>query len=179
MINLLPLGDRVEIKKEYLRRLAVVSGIFLSLSILVFIIILLPALLLAKNQKHNYERQLFLSQQQLVLSGAAGAILAAEDLNSKLEIFGKGQKEAGEISGIIAVIIGNKTDGIKLDAFLYDKGKIIVRGESETRKELLSFIEALKRERQFTEVESPASNLLKEKDIEFNILIGLAKNNEK
>ena len=74
MINLLPLEDKAEIKKEYLARFAIMLSLSFFFSALIAITFLLPSLFLVKSQEKNYERQISLSEQRLALSDRAGII---------------------------------------------------------------------------------------------------------
>ena len=186
MLNLLPLKYKIEVKKEYLARLGFVSGVFLSLCFLIAVILLLPSYFLVNSQIKNYERQISLSEKRLSFSGAAEVISFAEDLNSKTDLFENNLKEAREISKIIGKIIFRKPKAIILESFVYDgknsrktKDKITVKGFSKTRGELLAFIADLKKEGNFAAVDLPASNLLKENNIEFRVVISLYGNDEK
>lgn len=180
MINLLPFENRSEIKKEYLARLAAIMFFCLFFSALIAIALLLPALFLVNSQEQNYERQISLSERRLALSGVAGMLPAAKELNLKLELFENRKKNAGEITPVIEKIINRRPWGVKLNGFLYDnlmkqsgERGILIKGSSVSRKYLLEFIDVLKKSGDFKEIKSPASNLLKGKNVEFNIFISL------
>jgi len=184
MINLLPLKDKTEIKKEYLTRLAVVLSISLSLSALTAIILLLPSFFVINIQEKSYEKQISFLEQRLSLSGTAGITPAIDDLNFKLNLLKDSQNDGQQTSEMIEKIISKMSSGIKIEAFFYDKkgktaddAKIKIKGFSDTRKGLLKFIETLEAEEEFLTVESSVSNLLKENNIEFNL--GIILNDKK
>jgi len=174
----------VEIKKEYFRRLTVVAGFFLFFVCLSAIILLSPSVFLVKKYKENYVKQLDFSEQRLALSSAPESISAAKGLNLKLKKLKELQKSGDELSVLIKKIIENKPPGVKLKVFFYDKrakgvaDKILVQGFSSTRDNFLDFIERLKNSGKFAEIESPPSNLLSEKDVDFNIFVILKTNEE-
>ncbi len=186
MINLLPPGDKTEIKKEYLARFAAVLAFALFFSLIIAIVFLLPSLFLVNSQAQNYGRQVSLSKQRLALSEAAGAISAVQELNAKLKIFDGRRNDSAGVTEVIGKIIGGAPRGIKLNAFSYGartakKGherSVSVRGAASSRKKLLQFMDGLKNDPAFEDVKSPPSNLLKERNIDFSILITLKKNEE-
>ncbi len=174
----------MEIKKEYFRRLTVVAGFFLLFVCLSAIILLSPSVFLVKKYKENYAKQLNFSERRLALSSAPESILVAKELNLKLKKLKKLQKKGEELSVLIKKITENKPRGVKLKVFLYDKrakdvsDKILVQGFSTTRDDLLDFVEKLRNSGKFAGVESPPSNLLSEKDVDFNIFVILKTNEE-
>jgi len=178
MINLLPLKDKTEIKKEYLTRLAVVFSISVSLSVLAAIVLLLPSFFVINIQEKNYKKQISFLEQRLSLSDATGITPAIDDLNFKLNLLKDSQNDGQQISEIIEKIISKMPSGNKIEAFFYDKkgktadnAKIKIKGFSDTREELLKFTKILEAEGEFLDVESSVSNLLKENNIDFNLII--------
>jgi Tfp pilus assembly protein PilN len=172
-MNFLPEENKIAIKKEYLRRLFMVASFFIFSSILIGIILLSSTFLLLKGQKEDLERQLSLSQQRLAKSEAKDTVNIVQELNKKISILENGQKNISEKSAIIKNIISRKPEKITISGFLFDKNKISIQGFSDRRDNMLNFINSLKQEKSFKKVESPISNLLKEKDIEFSISIEL------
>ncbi len=186
MINLLPLKDKIKVKKEYLRRLFVVFGVLSLFSALGAVALLLPLSYLMAVQKRGYERQTVFLEKQLNLSDSAKVIPAVKDLNSKIALLKNNKENPPPVAEIIKKIILNKNSGISLRAFSYDgnfqkgyAGRISVTGFSATRKNLLGFIAALKNEKPFASVELPPANLLKERNIEFSVIIKINKNEDK
>ncbi|NOY35479.1 MAG: hypothetical protein GXP44_00955 [bacterium] len=186
MINLLPLKDKIKAKKEYLRRLFLVFGVLSLFSALGAVALLLPLSYLVSVQKKGYERQAAFLEKQLDLSDSAEVIPAVKDLNSKIALLKKNRENSPSVAEIIRKIILNKNGGISLRAFSYDgnfqkeyAGRISAAGFSATRENLLDFMSALKGEDFFASVELPPANLLKEKNIEFSVIIKINKNENK
>lgn len=172
-MNFLPEEDKRKIKKEYLRRLFVVLGIFSFSAISIGIILLLSSAVFLRGQKHNLERQLAISEERLLRGKIENTISLAEELNAKISLLGSGQENIGEKSAFIKIILEEKTNKIKINDFFFDKGKVLIQGISENRQNLLSFIDSLRKKKDFKKVESPVSNLIKERDIEFKLTIEL------
>ncbi len=172
-MNFLPEEDKGKIKKEYLRRLFVIIGIFSFFAISIGIILLLSPYLFLKDQEHNLERQLAISEERLLRGKIENTISLVEELNTKISLLDSGQKNIGEKSAVIKLILEEKTNKIKILYFYFDKEKVLIQGLSESRQNLLSFIDSLKKKKGFKKVESPVSNLVKERDIEFKLTIEL------
>jgi len=172
-MNFLPEEDKIKIKKEYLRRLFVVLGTFSFFVISIGIILLLSYAIFLRDQKYNLERQLAISEERLSRGKIENTIFLAEEFNTKISLLDSGQKSIGEKSAFIKIILEEKTDKIKINDFFFDKGKVLIQGLSENRQNLLSFIDSLRKKKDFKKVESPVSNLIKERDIEFNLTIEL------
>lgn len=172
-MNFLPEEDKRKIKKEYLRRLFVVIGIFSFFAISIGIILLLSFTIFLKDQEHNLERQLAVSEERLLRGKIENTISLAEEINTKISLLDSGQKNVGEKSAFIKIILGEKTNKIKINDFFFDNGKILIQGLSENRQDFLSFIDSLRKKKEFKKVESPISNLIKERDIEFKLTIEL------
>lgn len=172
-MNFLPEEDKRKIKKEYLRRLFVVIGIFSFSAIFIGVILLLSSSVFLNDRKNNLERQLIISEERLSRGKIDDIIFLAEDLNAKISLLDSGQKNVGEKSTVIRLILEEKTRQIKINDFSFDKEKILIQGTSESRQNLLSFIDSLKKKEYFKNVESPVSNLIKERDIEFRLTIEL------
>jgi hypothetical protein len=172
-MNFLPEENKKIIKKEYLRRLFVVIGIFSFSAISIGIILLLSPYLFLKDQKYNLERQLVVSEERFSRAKIENIIPLVEELNAKISLLDSGQKNIGEKSAFIKIILEEKTNKIKINDFFFDKGKILIQGLSEDRQSLLSFIDSLKKKKDFKKVESPVSNFIKEKNIEFKLTIEL------
>jgi len=172
-MNFLPEEDKRKIKKEYLRRLFTVIGIFSFSAISIGIVIFLSSSIFLGDQKHNLERQLAISEERLSRDKTENTISLVEELNAKISLLDSGQENVGEKSAFIKIILEEKTDKIKILDFFFDKGKFLIQGTSEGRQDLLSFIDSLRNKKDFKKVESPVSNLIKERDIEFKLTIEL------
>jgi len=173
MMNFLPEEDKIKIKKEYLRRLFMIWGIFFFLAVSAGIVLLLPAFLFLRGQEDGLERQLIVFGERISRSGVKDIVPLAEDLNGKISVLASGQGAVKKESDVVKNILEGKTKGIKINNLSFN-GKIFsIKGISENRTDLLVFVASLKNNKGFKQVESPVSNLVKEKNIEFTINISL------
>jgi len=175
MINLLPEENKNRIKAEYRARL-----IFVSLAlffVVVIVAIVFQALLYVSiagmertllNKMDFYTDNFFGDESELNSE--------IRSINKKLGILGQTEGARSVHGDIISVIIDNR-EGVNITGLSYDKNKmgaqkVRVSGNSPNRKSIVNFVESLNMEG-FAEVNSPVSNFVKNKDIEFSIEITL------
>lgn len=174
MINLLPENNKIEIKNEYARRLFVVAGALAFFAALTSVVILACLLFLVDKEKNDLNRQLFISEQRFEFKNLKESLPDMEDFAAKISFF---EKEAGgvKLNFLIGEILKRKSADVKIDSFSYDEvsgtGKILISGTAGSRQGLLSFVDALRSEPRFKDVQSPVSNLLKEKSLDFSLTI--------
>lgn len=173
MINLLPIENKVLVKKEYLKHLVAMFGLFSLAVVAVAILLLIFLLFLADKEKKDYGEYFALEQKHLSSENKEDIILFVSDVNSKVKIFEENQKMEKKAGEIIKTIIETKTKGISINYFSLNGDNVSLSGTARTRNELLSFVENLKKEPIFKKVDSPISNFLKENDVKFNISINL------
>ncbi|OHA14934.1 MAG: hypothetical protein A3A10_02435 [Candidatus Tagabacteria bacterium RIFCSPLOWO2_01_FULL_42_9] len=178
MINLLPIEDKILIRKEYLRRLSVIIGIFLFGFICIAAILLYPSYFLLVSQKKILENRLAVLQQSFEIKNADKAETLIRDLNGKLLFLSSEEKDFVPISVLTARILGNKSSAVKLNSFFYQGGektqkRFFLDGFSSTRPAFLAFVKSLEDMEEAEKVISPPSNILKEEKIDFNLIIEL------
>ena len=181
MINVLPIEDRKEIKKEYFKRLIVVSLALLAAVLAMATIMLLPTMIFLSDHEQIHQQEMEYIDAKLKSSGIATIKPLVDDLNKKISIlnetsgFQSASRTAGEIMSLGLSGISIKSFSIKIEG---DKETISITGQSATRRDLLSFVENLKKCKAgfamreciaFENVISPVSNILKDKDIAFSI----------
>ncbi|MBU3925928.1 hypothetical protein KJ763_02035 [Patescibacteria group bacterium] len=180
MINLLPSENKIKIKKEYLNRIIIIFGF--SLLVLIFIAGVFLCLLfyLISIQKTNSEESFLLSQKEANLLNEKETSELIESVNFLSLRLVNGQKNTKETSQIIKTLILLKNDGIIIKSFSFSNAvggsgrEARISGKSKTRTELMNFIENIKKDNFFAEVNSPLSNFLKEENMDFNFSIKIA-----
>ncbi len=180
MINLLPEEEKELIKREYKRRLIVVIGIFLFISVFSAVILLLPSYLPLSSQKQSFESQLDAAKQRLSREKADEIESSVRGLNDRLAFFSQQGENTRQISALIKQILSVKSPSIKLLTFAYQKGtqekkneQMLIQGTATTRNAFLAFTKALETMSGVSEVQSPPANLMKDENLEFNLTIKL------
>ena len=146
MINLLPREDKVFIKKEYLKRLFVVMGIFFASAVFISIIFLAPTFFLLNSYKSDLSHQVSLSSGRAEVIDTQNIMSEIKKLNSRISVL-KSSKEKLDLSFIIEKVIRMKTKGVNIIGLNYEgakgeeKGKISISGIAEERQALLDLID--------------------------------------
>lgn len=183
-MNLLPLENKIMIKKEYLRRVFVLFGTFFSLVVFSGILLILPTFYLLNNMKDDYEKQLSSYKERMDSVNSSGTFKIVSDLNKKINILKKEQVNLA-LNLVIEKIINYKNNNIIIKKIFYEKvlfkekdkkdvivkEKIKIDGFSLTRSDFLNFLNLIKEDKDFSNVNSPVSNLLKVNNVDFSITL--------
>ena len=179
MMNLLPPEEQKELGRERLRRFLVVSGLAVSLVFFSGAILMLPAYLALEFRRAGLERNLSISKKA-PLAGEVGAIEAGiRDLNFKLELWGESAPERRQVAGPVDRILKLAPAAVSVRSIFYEASsktnpeRVTLKGKAGNRAALLGFADALEKSGIFKEVHSPVSNLLKEVDVDFSLILDL------
>lgn len=176
MINLLFPADQKAIRAEYRHRLFVVGGLLtFGLALIALIIVGSFAFILAQRHRE-----------------VSGQITAAREqfASSELDRVRRGVEQANAAAKILAVaptfepvttiyqrLIDKRVAGIQLTQLAFSiegGGKVEVSGKSPTRAALMTYLETLRTDDHFRNVESPVKNIIRERDVAFNLTVTLA-----
>jgi len=174
MINLIPTEAKKYVRMEYWLR--TVSMWFLLLTFAVGIIgaLLIPSVVLIRSQlvvsNNNYqaisaqnEKYTTLEKKVRISNNLSQKLLAWKDVPSFTSyitlIEGQAQKTIR-----IKSLVSSRVDGLNVE-------EITVVGIADSRQALVSFRDTLEAQNIFESVELPLSNLAKDKDVPFNIIV--------
>ena len=135
------------------------------------ILMLSPSLLLLKERKSASEDLLAFAEKNFAASRGEEIFSEIKNFNNLLKIIEQGENESVILSRLIEKIIEKAGKGIKLRSFMYENGKLTISGTADRREGLVGFVNDLKEDEDFLKVESPVSNLLKERDVEFIVFL--------
>lgn len=179
MFNLIPENLRNKIITDYRLRLVIVVITFLVFFQLVFLVLLFPSWLVSFYKekdidRRNDEMNIFLSNLNV---GSTTSYVKL--LNQKLNIIND-SLEYPEFVPIIKNVLSKKTSSIRLGGLLYTvntptSGSLVVKGVSDSRESLVSYVKNLESLEMFKKVDLPISNLAKDKNIDFSITISIEK----
>lgn len=168
MINLLPTKEKKELKLRILERHIIIFGSFL-ISIILFLIICLVIIYLV----------LFLAQSKITQSNALfGQAQELEKqvnnlnkelsgfINQRLEQINQIEKEKIYWSQVLEKLAQITPKNTRLD--LLEIGEEVkIGGYAKTRDDVLLFQKILEQEEQFIKINSPLSNFVKQKNVDF------------
>lgn len=187
-MNFLPRENQILIKKQYVRKTFAFSEIIILFLMFANLILLFPSRLFLKISLENLERQIKTASQSSIFLRFSEIQASLEKFNSEITLLDKRESEVKNSTPALKKITDSKREGagdkisIEFISFENDKkipaeqpNKIIIQGKADNRAVLLKFIKTLEKEETFAQVQSPAANLLKEKDINYSLSIFLSR----
>jgi len=177
-MNLLPLEEQQKIRNERLIRLFEVSGVGLFFLISGAVILLASAYTYLQIQASGLEHRLVIERQSTELRRVESLDLLIKDLNAQARFIIDNEKLIHNPLLEIGNILDVKPVGIYILHIDYDHSKdkdaiITIRGQANTRANLLRYIDALEGSGNFASIGSPVSNLLSREGAEFSLSIVL------
>ena len=178
-MNFLPLEEKKNLGRERLRRFFVVFSLGVGAFGFASVILMLPSYLGLELERNNLLRSIAISRKA-PLAGEVNAVESEiEGLNLKLELFRKNEREERSLAPLLGKILSVVSASVSLREFFYEKlsktnpEQITLGGKAQSRQALLKFASDLERTGEFKKVQSPVSNLLKETNVVFSLILEL------
>jgi hypothetical protein len=180
-VNLLPQDYQKKIKAEHFRRLIAIFGFLIFIVIAANIVLLLPFQLSAVLQAKELQRELEITKKSPLFARIADIEKIIKELNAETDLFTKQENGRFEIGPIIKSVVSLRPAGINIQSFIFEAedraknqpARISISGQAGSRPALLNFIKANESNRFFSQIRSPISNLLKEEDINYSLVLEL------
>ena len=183
-MNLLTEENKIIFKKYYLKRLFAIFGILIFSIIAAGSVVLIPMHSLILSYKNDLSAELGVSSKKDAELGDIFATLEIKKLNNRLSFVEK-MSQTKKLNLIFKNIIDIKNSGVKITYFFYEKGKvskikdkvsaekdkISLNGKAKKREDLILFENRLKEDMGDSNVVSPVSNLINEKDFDFSLTL--------
>ncbi len=185
MINLLPVSEKQNIAKIYHLRVAAVCMALAAGVLVVSLVAMVPSYLSAKTKYDSADGLSKIAKDQATSASQADMEKVVTSANEKISAL-QGVSDSDSVRELTTKILAAKGPQVRLTGLSFDLGasvgakgaqsakKISVQGVSQGREDLIAFVDALNTEKQFTSVDLPISNFVKEKNIDFAINITLA-----
>lgn len=176
MINLLPSEEKKKVRMDYRLRLGAIVALAITLLFLASLILLSPVYLLTLS-KHQFasERFVKLESEQGKTEQERDINTRIGEVNKKVDLFLKEDKDQVVFSEIITKIIEMKGTAIKLQNMFYESSpgrkRFVISGRADDRDNLARFVENLKKDPFFTTVDIPISSYIKSTDIDFSVIL--------
>lgn len=175
MINLLLPTDRQAIRAEYRHRLFVVGGwLAFGLTMISIIIISSFAFILSLH-RDEVLGQIAVSRLNFASDELTAAHRTISEINSSIKTLAVIPAHES-VAAVYRRLIAERGPGIQLTHFGFlaeGGGRVEISGRSETRAALLAYVDALRADSYFRSVESPVKNIIRERDISFNLIVTL------
>lgn len=175
MINLIPIKEKKEIRKDFYYRFLTVFFVMLSFLVFIFLVAISPAYIISFEKKVSTSKNLEIQKNKVMPEIDQQAQIAIKDLDARLALLEKARKNKYVFSEkVINEIILQKVSGIKINRFFYENDplggrKVNIIGIAQNREQLLLFRQALEEDSLFKNVDLPISNFVKGNNIEFNL----------
>lgn len=172
MTNLLPMGERKKVSREFLARFVVAALIVVGAAEAVLVVLVAPSYFLARARveaavrEHESLEKLSPTQDPAIASFLAST-------RAKIDA-GVANESPGAMSATLGKIISLKGAGIRLVGFKSEsKGAgssiVTINGVAADRDSLLRLKERIENEATWGEVDLPVSSFAKDRDINFMI----------
>jgi len=168
-INLLPAKAKQELSLKNLKRCIVVIGVFfISLCLLFAIFLIIIYLVLHSAQTETQHSNSLFSQAQELEEQVHSLNQELSGLiNKQLERVDQIQQEQQKSSWVLQKLSQISPANTRLSLLEIEKQKVKIAGFAKTRKSALLFQQILEQEPQFINLDSPLSNFVKQKNINF------------
>lgn len=179
MINLLPPEDQAVIRREYLRRLIVMCGSLFFAAVIFSALLLLPAPIFLRSARQGAVLEAETAAARLQTATEPAALATVERLSRQAARLLEADKvKRSSPTAAMTVALQPLPPGVKIMSFSYvneagsgalPSGTVTLQGEAITRAALSAYIEALRREARFSEIDLPITALLKSHDLNFSL----------
>lgn len=178
MLNLLPLNKKKKIQTEYNIRRAVLAMAFGTLAVIIGITFLLPTFLLARAKYNDLnEKDLDLTAQLNLQKNQETNFTEKE--KAMLDVLEKNTSTLLSPTSFINAVIGAKGLNITLTDFSIvtdeEVNKLLIHGRAVAREDLITFKQALEKNKLWSGVELPISDLGPARSNAFTITLTIAK----
>jgi len=175
MLELLPNTQKKALKKEYFLRLSAAVLSFSLAAGILFLVSFAPSYFLSVVKERVVNEE-FEKMTKLSRAKDDEELRTAIKRSREMIALLKPEDNESLVKDKILKIISRKSSGIRIDGISMNYSKkgqyqILVTGVSKSRDTLKSFVDNLKSEKEFSEVDLPISNFAKIADIDFSIAI--------
>lgn len=173
-MNLLPQEKKKYLIHELIFRFVIVVFFIVYLWSVIFLVISYNSALYLNAQMPALEERIDIERKAEKSSEAANIEEEIKELNEILQTIEKvRQKESFNFPQILRVIGSLVPNGVIMNSITFQGGTINLKGHADSRQGVLLLKENLEKEESFQNVVSPLSNIVKEKDIDFNFSFSL------
>lgn len=179
MIDLSPPSLRRIVTKERFRRFAVVGVIGFAVVFMYAWALLLPSFFLLVFEQKEFMRQRLILEQTLELQRSKEIEQELSFLDFKARSIIENEERIYKIAPILVQVLRMVGADVSLSALSLRESAISgiayvvdISGSATSRDRFLEFVNSLKSKKDFL-VESPLANVLKEKEVDFKVIVSV------
>jgi Tfp pilus assembly protein PilN len=180
MINLLPKNYKQNLNRDYWLRVVTVTFWLLIMSSAVIGVLLALEIVKAQFEIKGLEKIKQAEEQQESRQTFLAAREKIKLTNQRVEVL-SGLLRVDRLPGdLFEEVIKLKPASVKIKSLSYATttsvaGSLSLAGLALTRTDLLKYIDLLKQNPVFSQVESPVGNLIRDKNVEFTLVLTVAQ----
>lgn len=180
MINLLPQEQIKQVEENYHERRSNVIGVLVLAWLVILALVLASGYLLARAERVSLAKQLAVEEDLQKSSHRENDLSGLATLATRLKTVQAAETARTLPFEVIQRLITEKPSGLKIKEFDLARSpdnRVTVKlaGSADLRQKLLSFLDQLNQDAAFTKVDSPVSNLIKERNFDFFLSLSLAR----
>lgn len=177
--SLLPEPYKKVVRTEKILRAVLSSSIVLAVILVMVVVLLLPSYFFLVFSRDDVLRRLDAEQTTFARRDVKSLEREIDATNEMTRAYLGGRAKHQDFSPILMALSNAGMTEIHLSQITIRQGsgKYVVElaGNADTRDDFLQYVRRLKSEKAFDTVTSPVSNLLKDKNAPFNIVVGVKK----
>lgn len=182
MINLQLPNEKEELLLEYKKRKIFVFSALVLFALIISIVLIGTLYTIIKIDKSSSAESLGVIKNEDQVNKFNDFEKTLKDTSELVSLIKTNQVKGELTSDLVKEIVSLRSTGIKINAINISKeldgvSRVELKGVSLTRKSLTSFLDILKKQPRFTEVDSPIANLIKDVNSDFTVSfkVGLNK----
>lgn len=176
-LNLLPPQEKLHLAYRLRTRAVAAVLIGLTVSFTVFLFLLLPSYLAVRLQESEVLRSLSLERERQVEAGNIRAVEDARAAHRLAAVVLNHEEKRLNLTPLLTALLKDAPNSLRLDLLRFrpDRNELALEGFAPVRADLMGFLRLLEQNPRVARVSSPVSNLIRERDIKFALVVELKK----
>lgn len=174
-LNLLPPREKEKLVYVWRARALIVMASGFTVAFAVSFVLLLPTFFLLFFQKVETVRAVAIARETEERTGVKKRIEAIAQANRLGDVVRNHETTRGNLFGLFESLFRNVPAGIRVESvkFRSQARELTMHGFAPTRPELLLLLKNLEANPRIAKVSSPVTNLIREADIDFSVVVTL------
>ncbi len=179
MMNLLSYEEKTAIRHEHTWRFFEVCCFVIVVLLVLAVVMLLPSFIYLRAAHESAQNALQNAQaERALLERDTATIALVKSVKGELELLAPADPPLPEVAPLVEALLAKRTPGTTIEAITFTRSTVApagpratldISGTAKDRPSLLGLIGSLESEPLFSRVDSPITNLVKDKDIQYII----------
>lgn len=173
MFTLLSAQHKKYMMRQYRLRLLSVIVLLASATLVISIVLLIPSYITLRVERDRLNVENEIQSKDIKKQNAKDLVHTLDEIKSMSSLV---SVESTEIFEALKLVLNAKSPGIAITSANYTRGApapstLSLSGTASFRSDLIEFSRRLDREKLFTSIDLPISNLAKETDVKFTLTV--------